>query len=66
MGSYMLRMAVVLSLKCDEHLIKSYRQFFGVSDNIRDGVVLVRLVFFVVMSLTIGFHNGYYRFLAAY
>ena len=49
-----------------KHLIKSYRQFFGVSDNIRDGVVLVRLVFFVVMSLTIGFHNGYYRFLAAY
>ena len=49
-----------------KHLIKSYRQFFGVSDNIRDGVVLVRLVFFVVMSLIIGFHNGYYRFLAAY
>ena len=45
-----------------KHLIKSYRQFFGVADNIRDGVVLFRLMFFVVMSLVIGIQIGYYFF----
>ena len=42
-----------------KYLIKSYRQFFGVSDDIRDGVVLFRLLFFIVVSLLLGIQIGY-------
>ena len=60
MGSYMFYVAVVLSLKLRKHLIQSYRKFFGVSDNIRDGIVFFRLMFVIIVLLIVGIHIGYY------
>ena len=44
------------------HLIQSYRQFFDIPDNIRDGIIFFRLMFIIVMSLVFGIQIGYFFF----
>jgi hypothetical protein len=45
-----------------KHLIKSHRQFFDVSDEIRDEFILFRLIVFTVLSLLLGVEIGFYFF----